>query len=312
MKVFLNQRERLFFGLAMGILLMGQLAVLFYYGDRKAGFHEDELYTYYSTNKTAGLFVDDRQWVEREEIRNDFVVLPGERFRFSVVKQMQSWDVHPPLYYYIFHTVCSLFPGVFGKWLGIGVNMIAYVVSFVLLSWGVYTAAERDSGEASQRRGMILSFLTCFGWGFSAAVISGVMFIRMYQWLTLFVLLCMDLHLRAVKKQDFRIRSFLLPVGITVFLGFLTQYYYIIFHFFLGTGFCLWLLRNRKIREIFAYGVFCGLGFLGAVCYYPASLAHIFRGYRGTEAVSEFGDVSNTWDRLRFFAGLFDDFVSIV
>ncbi len=309
MKVFLNQRERLFFGLAMGILLMGQLAVLFYYGDRKAGFHEDELYTYYSTNKTAGLFVDDRQWVEREEIRNDFVVLPGERFRFSVVKQMQSWDVHPPLYYYIFHTVCSLFPGVFGKWLGIGVNMIAYVVSFVLLSWGVYTAAERDSGEASQRRGMILSFLTCFGWGFSAAVISGVMFIRMYQWLTLFVLLCMDLHLRAVKKQDFRIRSFLLPVGITVFLGFLTQYYYIIFHFFLGTGFCLWLLRNRKIREIFAYGVFCGLGFLGAVCYYPASLAHIFRGYRGTEAVSEFGDVSNTWDRLRFFAGLFDDFV---
>ncbi|MDE7286994.1 MAG: hypothetical protein K2N55_09180, partial [Lachnospiraceae bacterium] len=53
----------------------------------------------------------------------------------------------------------------------------------------------------------------------------------------------------------------------------------------------------------------CAAGLLGAICYYPASLSHIFRGYRGTEAVSEFGDVSNTWGRLRFFYGLFDDYV---
>ncbi|MDE6203359.1 MAG: hypothetical protein K2G19_07770, partial [Lachnospiraceae bacterium] len=53
----------------------------------------------------------------------------------------------------------------------------------------------------------------------------------------------------------------------------------------------------------------CGLGFVGAVAYYPASLSHIFRGYRGTEAVSEFSDVSNTLGRLRFFYGLFDDFM---
>ena len=58
-------------------LLFLQMILLSYYGNRKAGFHEDELYTYYSSNKTAGLFVNDRQWTQRDQLRNDFVVLKG-------------------------------------------------------------------------------------------------------------------------------------------------------------------------------------------------------------------------------------------
>lgn len=310
MKTASRKKTNLIFGLVMGILLVLELLCLFYYGTRKAGFHEDELYTYYSTNKTAGLFVNDRQWTEREELRNDFVVLPGEQFRYNVVKQMQSWDVHPPVYYYIFHTVCSLFPGVFSKWLGIGVNLIAYAGSYLLLAYGVYlTVIQRNEDAENDKWGKILAFLTCLTWGFSGAVISGVMFIRMYQWLTLFILLCMDLHLRAIAKKDFRIRSFYLPLGMTVFLGFLTQYYYIIFHFFLGAGFCFLLLKNKKIKELITYVITCAAGLGFAICYYPASLSHIFRGYRGTEAVSEFSDASNTLERLRFFGGLFDDYV---
>lgn len=302
--------------LIMAILLLLQMAVLLYYGGRKAGFHEDELYTYYSSNKTAGLFVNDRQWTLRDEIRNDFVVLKGEQFRYDVVWQMQSWDVHPPLYYFVFHTVCSLFPEVFSKWLGIAVNLLAYAGSYLLLAYSSYTAVwcggmaqRREEDERRQEKAQILSFLTCLFWGFSGAVISGVMFIRMYQLLTFFVLLCLALHLRAVFKQDFRIRSFLLPLAVTVFLGFLTQYYYIIFHFFLGAGFCFYLLRRKKIRELFSYAAACAIGLLAALVYYPPALSHIFRGYRGTEAVSEFGNASNTLDRLRFFCGLFDDYV---
>ena len=296
--------------IGMAVLLLLQICVLFYYGGRKNGFHEDELYTYYSSNKTAGLFVEDRQWLSGEELYNELVVLPGEQFRYGVVKQMQSWDVHPPLYYYIFHTACSLFPGVFSKWLGIGVNIIAYVVCFVLLWYASYTAITVGDKEGNrQQTAMALSLVTCFAWGFCPAVISGVMFIRMYQWLTLFILLCLCIHLRAMKKQEFGIGSFLLPVAVTVFLGFSTQYYYIIFHFFLGVGFCVLLLRRRKIKELFTYALFCAIGLGAAILYYPAGMAHIFRGYRGTEAVSEFGDVSNTWDRLSFFIGLFDDYV---
>ena len=301
-----DKKKKLLFIAVMAVILLMQLALFCYYGSRKTGFHEDELYTYYSTNKTAGLFVNDRQWMMRDQLRNDFVVLPGEGFRYNVVKQMQSWDVHPPLYYYLIHTVCSLTPGIFSKWQGIGLNLFGYVLSYLLLAYVTYTAA---SGKKYSTRGRLLALLVCAGWGFSGAVISGVMFIRMYQWLTMWILLCLAIHLRAVKKQDFRIRCFLLPLGLVVLTGFLTQYYYIIFHFFLGLAFCLYLLWGKRIRELFSYVITCALALGMALLYYPSALSHIFRGYRGTEAVSEFGNVSNTGERLRFFYGLFDDYV---
>lgn len=323
-------KKRIAVTAAFLLLLAVQLAVLICYGGRKSGFHEDEFYSYYSTNKTAGLFVNDRQWVERDDFRNDFVVLEGERFRYGIVKQMQSWDVHPPFYYYVLHTVCSLFPGVFDKWLGIAVNLLAYVPCFFLLAGIVYLCAAGDAagnayrgmgrnagrdnkdtagyGEAKRRRAVFLSFAVCAAWGFSAAVISGVMFIRMYQWLTLFVLLCAWLHVRAIERREFGAR-FLLPLIPTVFLGFMTQYYYIIYHFFMGVGMCFLFLRKRRIKELSWYGASCGAGLLLAILYYPSSLSHIFRGYRGTEAVSEFGNAGNTMERLRFFTGLFNDYV---
>lgn len=324
------QKEQKIFLVLMLLLLVVQIVVLIFFAGKKSGFHEDELYTYFSTNRTAGLFAEDRTWVDTEKFKNEFVVLEGEQFRYSLVKTVQSWDVHPPLYYYIVHTVCSLTPGVFSKWQGILVNLIAYVLSFVLLAKVVFTTvtmpgnafADREEKEPSEAksssdgelkhisaRARWLTLLVCGFWGFSCAVISGVMFIRMYQWLTVFVLLCLWLHLRAVSKQDFGIKRFLLPLAFTVFLGFMTQYYYIIFHIFLGAGFCILLLKHRKIKEMLAYAAACAVGLGSAVFYYPSSLAHIFRGYRGTEAVSEFGDVSNTWGRLQFFAGLFDDYV---
>ena len=37
--------------------------------------------------------------------------------------------------------------------------------------------------------------------------------------------------------------------------------------------------------------------------------SHIFKGYRGTEAVGEFTNASNTLERLQFFAGLFDQYM---
>ena len=302
----------------MTLLLCLQIIVLFYYGSRKAGYHEDELYSYYSSNKTAGLFVNDREWTTGESFRNELVVLPGEQFRYGVVKQMQSWDVHPPFYYYLLHTVCSLTPGIFSKWQGISVNLLGFVLSFILLAYAAYLTAVypismqpelSDSEKQSYRkRGYVLAGTVCGMWGFGAAVISGVMFIRMYQWLTVFVLLCLCLHLHALvrKKESW---SFYLLLAVTVFLGFLTQYYYIIFHFFLGAGFCLYLLKEKKWKSLMAYVGTCVAAFGAALVYYPSALSHIFRGYRGTEAVGEFANASNTLERLQFFIGLFDKYM---
>lgn len=314
----MEKKSKKIFFIGIALLLCLQIIVLFYYGSRKAGYHEDELYSYYSSNKTAGLFVNDREWTTGESFRNELVVLPGEQFRYGVVKQMQSWDVHPPFYYYLLHTVCSLTPGVFSKWQGISVNLLGFVISFILLAYAAYLTAVypismqpdlSDSEKQSYRkRGYVLAGTVCGMWGFGAAVISGVMFIRMYQWLTVFVLLCLCLHLRALvrKKESW---SFYLLLALTIFFGFLTQYYYIIFHFFLGAGFCLYLLKEKKWKSLMAYVGTCAAAFGAALVYYPSALSHIFRGYRGTEAVGEFANASNTLERLQFFVGLFDKYM---
>lgn len=314
----MEKKSKKIFFIGMTLLLCLQIIVLFYYGSRKAGYHEDELYSYYSSNKTAGLFVNDREWTIGESFRNELVVLPGEQFRYGVVKQMQSWDVHPPFYYYLLHTVCSLTPGIFSKWQGISVNLAGFVISFILLAYAAYLTAvypmsrqpepSDSQKQAYRKRGYALAGTVCAMWGFGAAVISGVMFIRMYQWLTVFVLLCLCLHLHALvrKKESW---SFYLLLAVTVFLGFLTQYYYIIFHFFLGAGFCLYLLKEKKWKSLMAYVGTCAAAFGAALVYYPSALSHIFRGYRGTEAVGEFANASNTLERLQFFIGLFDKYM---
>ncbi len=322
-----NKAEKCIWIAALSLIFCTQIITLIYFGCKKAGFHEDEYYSFYSTNRTAGLYEPDREWMDKDTFRNEFVVLQGERFRYGLVAAVQSWDVHPPLFYFLLHTVCSFFPGVFSKWLGISVNITAFCLNFALLSWLAYMVTGRNRG---------LTLVVAVVHGFNPVIISGVMFIRMYEWLTVFILSCACLHVRAVlktetdKSSDKKIgwRSFLLPLMLINYLGFLTQYYYIIFLFFTAVGFCLWnflpcvgkkescrgiIIHKESLKmcvlSCVKYGCACGISLLLAVISYPASLSHIFRGYRGTGAVSEFLDAANTDERLRFFVGLMNEYL---
>lgn len=286
---------------AMGAVLLLQVLVILYFGSRKTGFHEDEYYSFYSTNRTAGLYEPDREWMDRESIRKEFVVLEGERFRYGLVAAVQSWDVHPPFYYFILHTACSLFPGVFSKWIGLGVNLVAFVLNFLLLARLTFLVT---------RGNRPMTLLVSAVYGLDGIAVSGVMFIRMYEWMTVFVLACACLHVRAMRSGDRGFAGFLLPLAAVSYLGFLTQYYFLIFLFFMAAGFVIWqLCVDRKPINCIRYAACCGAAGILAVISYPACLSHIFRGYRGTEAMAEFLDRSNTWDRLRFFAGLMNEYV---
>lgn len=318
------------------ILWLLQMAAAFWFCTRKQGFHEDEFYTYYSTARTNGFYVEDGKWMERDEYRNEFVVLPGERFQYGLVKQVQSWDVHPPMYYWVFHTVASLAPGVFSKWIGLSVNLIFHGINLMLLTYLSYLAAGKD-----QR----LPLLVLFVYGFSPAAMSGVVFIRMYEMLTTFVLLCAVLHVRAVVREEERGRvtggqvgyreghacridgrregergkerrptvrlsvRTLLAMALVTYIGFLTQYYYFIFLFFLAIAFCIWMLwRDRKIWNCLRYGLFQGLAFVLAYLTYPAFPGQMFKGQRGAQATENFFNLSNTFERLRFFWDLMNRF----
>ena len=64
-----------------------QMAMAIFFCVQKKGFHEDEFYTYYSTARTNGFYVEDQSWMDAETIRDEFVVLPGQQFRYGQMTQ---------------------------------------------------------------------------------------------------------------------------------------------------------------------------------------------------------------------------------
>ena len=285
----------------MTIIMMLQLVVASYFCMQKQGFHYDEYYSYYSSNVTYGLVPTDREWKDVNEIRSEFQVLEGEGFRYGLVKTMQSFDVHPPLYYMILHTICSLFPGIFSKWFGLGLNLILFAICFWLLTYISYSAFHKNK---------LMATITALLFGFQVGVISGITFIRMYMLLTAWCFALVIWHIPTWKdKINLNIKKSLLLFTL-VMLGFLTHYYYAVFLFFMASYTCLynWLIR-KDFKGSVIYGCIVCAGMAAAVIYYPSCLSHIFRGYRGTEATGAFFDIGNTFYRLKFFTELMNQSV---
>lgn len=287
----------------LGIVILLSLAVQFFFGCRKMGFHEDEYYSFYSTNMTSGWNVPDGEWVNMQHYRNEFMVLEGEGFQYDKVKLVQSWDVHPPVYYWVLHTVCSLTPGIFSKWQGIGLNMLFSAIGIIFL---YASACLLLRGKGKEYGALAL----CLCYALSPATISSTVFIRMYTMLAAWVLLAVYIHARAWTSGRFLKLSFLLLLLLSVYVGFLTHYYFLLFHFFLTAATCIGLLlRKKKWKYPLIYGGTVLAALFLAYLTYPVCLGQMFRGQRGAEATANMFDLSSLFQRLKFFGGLVNKYL---
>ena len=288
------------------ITIVLQLAVALCFCMQKQGFHYDENYSYYSSNVTYGLNPPDGDWLSGSTIAEEFCITPGMGFNFPLVAQMQSFDVHPPVYYFLLNIICSLSSGIFSKWQGLILNLIFFVISELLI-----IAIANKVGNKNKA----ITWFSLALFGFSPAIISGITFIRMYMLLTSECMALILLHMNMltdIKNNSSlsRFVKYLIQIAVTVYIGFLTHYYFAVFAFFVAAFTTLYLFfskNTRKTSYIYAITVIAGL--LSAVLSYPASLRHIFRGYRGTEAMGAFFDMNNLSDRMGLFVGLIDDYV---
>jgi hypothetical protein len=196
-------------------------------------------------------------------------------------------------------------PGVFTKWTGIFTNLIAFAISFFLL----YLILERLKTNP-YLEACILLF-----WGANPQTISCNMLTRMYAWLTAAVFACALLHIRLIQDGD-GVRlwhywlKFVLPIMVVSFLGFLTQYFYLFFFVSIGAAYAFWLIFIKgDPKRVSLYILSCAVSLMLAVMYYPASVHHLFGGYRGNGAVGSLLDIGNSVLRITFFTGLLNDFV---
>ena len=198
------------------LLLLFQILIIIHYGTRKLNLFGDEIWTFNLANRYFEPFIGDasryyNQWLDWNFWNATLTVLPEHRFSFDSVFYNQAHDVHPPLYYILIHTVCSLFPEQFSKWFGIIPN-IAFFVITQLVIW--FTAKKLFFSKWS-------ALLVTAFYGFSWGTINNAVYVRMYAMLTVWAILSYVLHLKMIRS--FTYKHYVAILGIS-FLGIMTQY----------------------------------------------------------------------------------------
>ena len=262
------------------ILIILQISNIVFWGTKKEGYHIDEIFSYGLSNayydpfpyyQDEGYFME---WHDVEYFTDYVMVSEDHRYAYDSVWYNQAEDVHPPLFYTLLHTVCSLFPGTFSNWYGIGINIVFSILNILLLYW-VSCFLFKEKRE--------WALLICAAYGFSAGCVSNAIYIRMYVMVTFFVLLFTLLHALLYKQENYK--KYFPLVAVATVLGTLTHYYFYVFAFFVSAFFCMYLIVTRKWKPLCGYVVSMFGGIAVSLIIFPSALKHVFVGYRGTEAV---------------------------
>jgi hypothetical protein len=279
--------KKLAVALLVLILVLSEL-LIYHHASQKSGFHVDELWSFAHSNSSNGGFLypvvrsgsgNDHEdmvynnWTEPEKFWNYLTVQDSEVFEYSDIINNLSDDVHPPLYYFLLHSVCSFFPETFSKWLGIIPNMVLF--SFVLL--GLYRLAILLFNSRTK------SLLVCSVFSFSLAAVNMTLFIRSYLLLTLISLLLIievsKLLLDPQQKTSRLIKIFLLAI-----LGLFTHYYFIIFLVIVTAlvGYYYFVKKQNKRLFIFTGIIVFAIGI--TFLFLPNITTHLFLSLRGFNA----------------------------
>jgi len=295
-----RENSDLKFNILMWLVVIIGMVVALIFCVKKQGYHFDENYSYYSTNITAGLNVWSREWKGQSDIKNEFVIVDDDSLNLGLVKLNQSFDVHPPLYYYCLRLVSYFTQNTFSKWQGLSINLFFYFICLILL-WRI--------ADVIGKGNKYIDLFTVLLFALSPGYLSTVTFIRMYVMLTAICFGILLVNMVAMRDGRWDFAHVYIPTAVLTFAGFLTHYYFMIFVFFLAAYVCIYLVINKETRiKAFIYGGSVCVAMAAAVLYYPACLSHIFSGYRGKEATAAFTDVSNTWGRLNFFIQILNDY----
>ena len=123
----------------------------------------------------------------------------------------------------------------------------------------------------------------CLFYGFAWGTINNVVYIRAYVLLTVFAILAFASHLEL--KERFTPGRLGLALLISL-AGFLTQYYFFVYQFFVSAGFCVWLLFERRYRQTLVYSVAYLLDLAAVWLLFPAVVGQLSGkiGYQAANA----------------------------
>ncbi len=256
----------------------------------KSNYHLDELMSYGLSNHVDGIYMtfdEGKRYIPADRPFLDYLVLDRDhRFDYLIPYTNQVIDVHPPFYYYILHTICSLFPETFNKWYAGAVNIFFGVLTVCVL-YKIFLLHSKGDRRIAYF-GMPLFVL-------SAGILNAVAFLRMYIMAMFFCLLMTFMLLKAKDRENDH--HFYTRLFIVILLGALTHYYVIIYDVFICIVFGIMSVVEKKWKDVAGLILASAMAALSAIALFPRMLYHMFVGYRGEEALANL-----TSTKLNYFA----------
>ena len=251
----------------------------------KSNYHLDEMMSYGLANHKDGIYMSFEEGVKYEPAAVPYLeyltTAPEHRFDYDIAYANQESDVHPPLYYILLHTICSIFPGVFSKWSAGFINIVFGVAIIVILNGMVM-----KKGIDNKVR-----YLVLITFAVSAGILNAIAFFRMYVMTMFLCILLLKMILDGVDKDrcDYHFYG---KLGVVLLTGAMTHYYIIIYAAILFTAYGGALIAKKRWTDVGGLVISSGIAAAFAVLIFPRMLFHMFTGYRGEEAlenVSSYG-----------------------
>ena len=282
------------------ILILVICGIALFYQTKKVGFHEDEGYTLCSSvNPDNGLMTaydnDSPVWRTKEYVKNFMTLTPNNFLNFKALYMNQAYDNHPPIFYTLVHFSSILFGGQFNVYTVFVVNIIAFIFSCLILK-KILTLLGKEN--------LIIPSLILYG--LCMGTISMVLFQRMYMLLTTFIMLYFYLSLK-IYKNDFEFdKKLKIQLGIATVLGFLTQYFFAIYAFFIFAIMIVEMIRNNKQDKIPMYlGYHVLYALIGILLFVPC-LKHLLFSDRGLTNLGNTGYFDHLLMYLKHLAYAFN------
>ena len=234
-------------------------------------FYGSEIYQAYLIAQANSADTYTTTWVPGQDYVDYLAVSESNTFNYASVYYNQRGDVHPPFFYMLLHTICSIFQGSFSKWYGVALNIIVLLITLVVL----YKMSEMHFG------GSIVALVITAVYAFSAGFMSTAMFIRMYSLLTLMTLLCLYVHLELL-TSDFKFtKKLIAALFFSVLCGYYTQYYFVLFAIAIAAVMLVIMTLHKEFKSVLTYVITLACAAVTGIIIWPFSVKHVFGGYRG-------------------------------
>ena len=283
------------------ILIAIMSGIIVFYQTKKVGLHEDEGYTLCtSVNPNDGLISaydtgNDPVWRNSDYFKNSMTLTFNNLFNFKALYMNQARDNHPPFFYTLVHFSTLFFGGKYSMYSAFIVNIIAFILScYVLIK--ILKLLNKEH--------LIIPVLILYG--LSMGTISMVIFQRMYMLLTLFILIYFYLSLKLYKNDFIMDKKFTIQLGVTTVLGFLTQYFFAIYAFFIFAIMLIEMIRTKKDKKIISKYVVAHIVYaaVGILIFVPC-IKHLLFSDRGVSNLENSGYFIHVFEYLKHLAYAF-------